>query len=100
MRKLIVTKSFILGFISGCILFLCLNYYTVMQAFDDMCFHCMRRFGFPFFFMETGGAVTHTNIFWFSLLADVLIALAFSGMIGLIFKFIWSKFTSKHLALK
>lgn len=100
MSKLFNNKAIVTGFFSGIVLFLCLNYYTVMQAFDNMCFDCMRVFGFPFTFVETGGYVTHTDIFWFSLIVDILIALIFSAVIGLIFKFIWSKLSKRRPELK
>jgi len=100
MNKFIKNKAFVIGFFGGVVLFLCLNYYTVMRAFDDMCFDYMRVFGFPFTFVETGGFVTHTDIFWFSLIVDILITLIFSVVTGLIFKVAWSKISSRRVKLK
>ncbi len=100
MKKLIKSNAFIIGFFSGILLFLCLNYYTVMQAYKDICVHCLRAFGYPFTFFETGGAVTRTDIFWFSLIVNILIATISCFVCGLAFKFVWLKTFSRRLSLK
>lgn len=95
MSKLFRSKAFLVGFFSGVILFICLNYYTVMQAYDYLCFDCMMLFGFPFTSVEHGGFVTHTNICWFGLFADFLITIICSFILGLILKFVWSKIAAR-----
>jgi ABC-type antimicrobial peptide transport system permease subunit len=94
MQKFIVVKSFVFGFLSGILLFLGLNYYTHMQAYEDgLCFHCLREFGFPFYFYKSGTSLHYEIILWSGLIADVVIALVFSILIGLLFGYVWSKFT-------
>ena len=97
MSKLFKDKAFLIGFFCGVILFVCLNYYTVMQNYDGLCFDCIFYFGFPFTSVEHGGYVTRTIIHWLGLFADFLITLIFSFILGLIFKFVWSKIAARKL---
>ena len=84
---------FLIGFIGGVICFLFLNYYT-NTVLDIDTYH-FRLFGFPFKFIEFSDV--NTRIAWRVLIADILTGIFFSLLIGLIFKFIWSKIAARKL---
>ena len=62
-----------------------------MQAYMDMCLHCIREIGFPFYFYETGSIAHYKKILWFGLIADIIIAISASIGIGFIFHIITTK---------
>src|SRR5688572_11398378 len=94
--KLFKNKIFLFGFIIGIITFICLNYYSIMLAFEDMCLHCIRNFGFPFYFYESGTIAHYEEITYSVLIINILIAITCSFLIGLIFKFVWSKISARN----
>ncbi len=100
MKNLIKNRAFVLGSASGILIFAALNVYDSLPESDAVCFHCYETFGFPFSYLGTGGYFTHTDILWAGLFADILVAILFSSVIGLIFKFVWSKILSPRLVLK
>lgn len=85
---------FVIGFIGGIICFLFLNYSTNIVINIDS-YH-FRLFGFPFKFIEFGNV--NTRIVWRVLIADILTGIIFSLLIGLIFKFVWSKIAARKLS--
>lgn len=106
MRNLIKNKAFIIGFAS-CILFLlCLNVFIFLES---LCHHCVRRVGFPiifwaqfmgnFSFTPEKGLTPHPDDFEYFLLlnlfTDIFITVGFSFLVGLLFKFVWSKIISR-----
>ncbi len=100
MGKLFQNKAFILGFLSGILIFIGTQFYDSMPESEGITFHAIVRIGFPFDYIETGGNPTYTKTLWFGLFADILIALIFSFVVGLIFKFIGLKIVSRRSPLK
>ncbi len=97
MRKLFQDTAFGSGFMSGISLFIGLNIYSLAANYGE-CIDCYGRFGFHFPLEDSGNLLV--NIMWFGLIADILFALIFSFVVGLIFKSIWSKIISRRLNLK
>ncbi len=86
-------------------MFLCANIFTI---YDTSCHHCVNWTGFPLpIFVESivsGGKGSFgkyvKEFFLFSLIIDVLIAIIFSFVVGLISKFVWSRISSRRVKLK
>src|SRR3712207_321621 len=108
MHKLISYAAFKIGFWSGIFLFVVLNllsyelsrhkYDTLPIKFADAGGYEM---GFPFtLYVWSFGYPFNFYFVWSGLIADILIALVFSFVLGLIFKFVWSKSASRRLNLK
>lgn len=69
---------------------------TIIQATEE-CSH-RKFYGFPFFYYERcEGLVSTKQIFWNGLYANLFVAVLFSFIVGLIFKFVWSKFQTNNL---
>ena len=99
MKNLIQNKAFTFGFLLGFLSFIfTMNYFDKKDR--GICFDCYETFGLPFNYLGTGGFVTRTDILWFGLIADILIAIVFGLIIGSIFKFVWLKIASRRLNLK
>jgi tryptophan-rich sensory protein len=108
-RNLIKNRSFLIGFVCGLLLFLCAN---ILIFLNSHCHHCVRVAGFPLVFWEQFmGNINFTpekgssnndfeNFYPFNLISDIAIAIIFCFVIGLIFKFIWSKILSSRTELK
>ncbi len=108
MRDLIKSKVFIVGFMCGIFTFLCIN---IFIFFNSMCHHCVNVAGFPiiffakfvgnFSFTPSEGLTNNVNNYeWFypfKLLADILIAVIISFIVGLILKFVWSRIVLRRL---
>lgn len=98
MKNLIKNKAFDIGFIIGMFLFILINLWVEkIRRGTGICFDCVEEYGFPFFYLETGGNPSFMKILWIGLIGDIFIAIFFSFIIGLIFKFLWSKPSSKQL---
>ncbi len=96
--KLFQSTIFIVGFCISGMLFNALNYLSYFSHANMFsCDDCIIRLGFPFYFYERGGFFTVNQFIWSGLIADVLIAVIFSFVIGLIFKFVWEKIAAKRL---
>lgn len=98
MKNLIKNKAFVVGFLIGLLLVGLINKFTA--DFSQITEECMYRhlYGFPFLQYEScDGLITVNHIFWFGFLGNILFALFSSFLTGLIFKFVWSKITSKNL---
>lgn len=98
MKELIRNKSFVLGFIFGLIIIGLLNKFTADFS-QVVTWHCYRElYGFPFLQYERcDGDITYTHLYWLGVIGNILFAITFSFILGLIFKSIWSKFSSKNL---
>ena len=100
MKDLIKSNMFIAGFISGIFLFLCVNVYITI----GICYHCVKYLGFPIVFYEDFRGIASEPIlhrfFLSNLIADILAMFIFSFVLGLVFKFIWSKTVSRRSPLK
>jgi hypothetical protein len=99
MNKIFRSKAFVFSFLIGFASFFFVTDY-IDKKDRSICFDCGEKFGFPFHFLETGGQVFDRHYLWFGLIADVLIAVIFSFIIGLIFTFLWLKILSHRLHLK
>jgi hypothetical protein len=73
-----------MGFIYGLIFFILATNYLGRPS--EMCSDCLQRFGFPFHYLETSDLGKSAGILWTGLIANILIALIFSFVIGLICK--------------
>jgi hypothetical protein len=98
---MIISRAFIIGFLSGLLLFGAVNIYT----YDDgtqgatgpdgvrmaACFDCPEQIGWPFRFYQSG-TFAHVNEFlWPGLLADILMAVFGSAVVGLLCKQLWAR---------
>lgn len=99
MRKLFKSKTFILGLLIGFVLFISFNFYSLVLMFDELCFHCIKNFGFPFHWYESGTIVHYEKILWLGLIADLFVMILMSFGIGLLFHFFAMKIY-KHSPLK
>jgi hypothetical protein len=107
MSKLFCNKAFNLGFFITFGLFGFLNYLVYIVS-NNVNNNSVITFsaggyivGFPFVFYQV--IIGHPNIFdfrWLFLIANILIAVVFSLLIGLIFKFVWSKISAPSAELK
>jgi hypothetical protein len=92
MLSTVRSKSFLIGFSVGLLLFLAANIYT----YDDgagvfrvdsaarmtECFDCLKRFGWPFRLHQSGTIMHVDELLWMGLSADILIAVCASTIIG------------------
>lgn len=98
MNNLIKGKLFNIGFSFGIILIILGNFYTLLTDNSRaICFDCYKTWGFPFVMHESGTMLHLSNFIWSGVVANVFIAIFFSFIVGLIFKFIWSKLPEKQL---
>lgn len=93
LRDSIKNFNFIIGFFIGISCFIFLNYYVQIAVSTDSCVDCIHIFGFPIKFIQTSSVNTLMN--WKALIANILTAVIFSLIIGLIFKFVWSKIAAR-----
>ena len=96
-EKMIRAKAFGAGLAIGLLLFISVNYFDYITKNMFVCDDCMLSFGFPFTLYQEGGFITIKEVLWFGLIADILIAIIFSFIVGLIFRFVWSKFQPNPL---
>jgi hypothetical protein len=104
MKKLFHHTAFILGFWSGIGSFFLLNCLSLVNSYNEYQKAAISAgayyIGFPFKASLTFiGNPSGNEILWLGLAGDILIALICSFAIGLAFKFIWSKITSRHSSL-
>ena len=87
------SRAFILGFLSGLILFLALNLLAAHLQSDcglpavlgfSACADDIRRAGFPFLFWEEGGFAYRSNFYPAMLIVDTAIALGGSVIAGFV----------------
>jgi hypothetical protein len=93
MNKFFRETAFNIGFTIGILLFIGLNFYS-LDANYGRCIDCFGESGFPFSWMDRGWFLQ--RILWFGLIADILFALFFSFLLGLIFNFVWSKMSARR----
>lgn len=96
MKKLIKSSIFMVGFLCGIPMFL-FSMVTLDRQDQIICFDCQMPVGFPFAYYQSEGFVEPARYLWFGLIGDVVFGIIFCFMIGLIFKFVWEKFTAKKL---
>lgn len=105
MKNLIKDKAFVIGFLVSTILTLLINFQTIV-----MCHHCLNGVGFPLKFYiwfsgtisfdQSSGEMSSQNFETFNtlnLIVDILFTIILSFIMGLIFKFVWSKLQEKTL---
>ena len=95
MKRLIVSKEFFAGFLGGVFFFICINIIDTIQMLRNLCHHCVEKYGFPFNFYESLPMVSE-NFLWFGLIGDILFAIVFSFIVGLFFKYLWSKVSNSY----
>lgn len=104
MSKLFQNKAFKLSFSCGLILSVLINYLSYVKSYYDFT-HPQFEFsvgsysaGFPFpFYIAVIGFPNHFYFIWIHLITDILIAVVFSFIIGLIFRFVWSKISPRRI---
>ena len=104
MSKLFQNNAFSLGFTVGFILIILINFVNSIISYQNF---LQSKFsaggyiiGFPFTFYKVEiGFLNYFYFIWFGLFADILIALIFSFLLGLTFKFVWSKISSRRTKL-
>lgn len=105
MSKLFKERAFRYGFLLGFILFLIIhvyNFWEIMTIVEpvssQISIGLIYYFGFPFPIFEWNHYSPIARQFYFlGLAVNMLIALIFSIVLGLIFKFIWSKISARKL---
>lgn len=98
MKKLFRDDSFNIGFFGGVFLVAWANYYSTSNFFDSAESNFIFELGFPFtFFRKIEGMDSITQIIHWGLLADIVFATIFSFLLGLTFKFVWSRISGNSL---
>ena len=97
MSRLFLETAFNLGFVIGILLFIAFNFYSLNANYGGY-IDGFGESGFPFSWMDSGWFLQ--RILWVGLIADVLVATAFSFIVGLIFKNVWSRISSRRSPLK
>ena len=97
MKYLTQNKRFILGFTAGLIIFGYINYDSYVNNQCGYIVDLGGTIGFPFPFYQEAGFIGFTGIVWVGLIADILITLFASSLLGLVFKLYSLKF---HFILK
>ena len=95
------SKLFIIGFLSGLVIFTAINIYTYddgLGAFTSQngerateCFDCLKQLGWPFRLHQSGTVLHIDELLWPGLIVDILIALVASIGIGLLCKTLLKK---------
>jgi hypothetical protein len=105
MKKSFYNSASILGFCGCFCLFVFLNYQNYLTSYNEWekepgYIVGRYEFGYPFdaYYKIIGSS--EVGILWNGLLANVLVALICSFVVGLIFKLIWAKITSRFYSLK
>jgi len=92
--------GFFIGILSVILSVICANIYTALpDKKGGMCFDCYETYGFPFALYESGTILHLDEFIWAGVVADISIAIVFSLMLGLIFKYVWSKISSRPVSL-
>ena len=91
MSKLLKNKAFLVGFITGILIFAGINFYSFQPKYNPPTFDSGETSGFPLSWYQSGTATIVSNKSWEYLIIDVLLAIIFSLILGLIFKFVWAK---------
>ena len=97
MKDFIKDKAFWVGFIIGILAVISGNIFSFFINFDAMCFDCYETWGFPFAIYESGTMSHLSRFIWAGVVANFFLTVVFSFILGLIFKFIWSKFQEETL---
>lgn len=106
MKKSLHNKAFVLGFLSCFCLFIFLNYQNYAALYDNWekepgYIVGWYEFGFPLnAHYKYIGQPIEFNILWDGFLANVLIALICSFVIGSFCKFIWTEIIARSNSLK
>jgi small basic protein len=96
MKKLFQNTAFIIGFWSVIIILLVLN---IIPSETNKFSNIIIDRGFPFLMYREGISSNYsTYVFWSGLVANIVIALVCSFAVGLSFKLIWSRITSRQLS--
>ncbi len=105
MSKFFKNKAFLIGFVSGIIFLISLNFLTWLQS---LCHHCIYQAGIPYTFYEEFigniyfDSTTFSNdnfkhFFPLYLLLDVVSTIIFGFVVGLIVKSVWSENSHSQL---
>jgi glycerol uptake facilitator-like aquaporin len=96
MKKLFQNTLFIIGFWGVLIIFFLLN---ILPSTTDTLSNITSDFGFPLVAYRTNLSSNYsTYVFWYGLIADIVIALIGSFAMGLFLKFTWLKISSRRLS--
>jgi hypothetical protein len=95
-KNLVQNKGFNLGFTLGFFVCIFFNYFSYLHnVCSDGIDDCGWSFGFPVHLYMEGGFISSKKIIWLGMFTDILFALTFSLLVGLVFKFVSSKITSR-----
>jgi hypothetical protein len=95
MKKLFQSTPFILGFWGVVIILFILS---IIPSTSNEFSNSTSNFGFPFLAYRTNLSSNYsTYVFWYGLVADIVIALVGGFAMGLFLKFTWSKISSRQL---
>ncbi|HEX8369634.1 MAG TPA: hypothetical protein VF604_13905 [Pyrinomonadaceae bacterium] len=109
MNNSVENKGFKRGFKTGIILslfaqlFSFLNYLFSLinsENHPGVVVHGFWGIGFPFSMYYGMYDIFHGDLNFTGLVGNIAVAIIFSFILGLIFKFVWSKSASRHLNLK
>ena len=100
MNKLLENRAFKLGFLVGILFFVFANVYASLPEREiSICFDCYVTYGFPFAMYESGSILHLKEFIWVGVVANVSATIFFSIILGLIFKYVWSKISSRRVNL-
>ena len=89
MAKSFSNKIFGVGFGVGFVSFVLISQY-IDRSGRGICFDCAEKFGYPFYYLETGGAAFDSRYLWGGIALDLLAA-SFVGLAsGLLISSIYS----------
>ena len=95
MKNKIFDKAFLLGFLVGFLSFVIFNLMTFTLESETRLYHRMNNIGFPFGFYEWGGSPYVERISQSGLIADCVIILVYSLLLGLVFRVLWKMQTAQ-----
>ena len=85
------TIGFAIGFFGGLLLFIGGNVDSYNQMYEKECFDCLKSFGFPIRFYESGTILHAERTLCFGLIANMVITVCVSIGVGLVCHFSWNK---------
>ena len=95
----IYNKAFNTGVLIGVLFSVGLNFYTlILFKYQTIILSEFEyTMGFPFYWYEHFAILNRGRILWLGVIADILFAVIFSFIVGLIAKFVWTTISEKKL---
>jgi hypothetical protein len=91
MQTLTEDRHFWIGTSMGCVLAVGLNLLPYLRTRGAYQADGLELIGFPFVFRSFGGFAYRLDLYWWALLADILLAALFAFALGVV----WSRFRTR-----